>query len=70
MILDQTFLVVLPFILVAIALAFDSIIFAFLGGISAIFVGISLLNTLWLAIIFLGLGIYFILIAVLSEWEE
>jgi len=68
--LNQTFLAVLPFILIAIALAFDNIVFAFFGGLSAIFAGLFLLNTLWLALIFLGIGMYFILIAVLSDWEE
>lgn len=68
--LNQTFLTVLPFILIAIAFAFDNTVFAFFGGLSAIFAGLYLLNTLWLAVIFLGLGIYFILIAVFVEWEE
>ena len=68
--LNQTFLSVFPFILIAIALAFDNVVFAFFGGLSAIFAGLFLLNTLWLAVIFLGIGIYFILIAFLSDWGE
>ncbi len=69
--LDQTFLMVLPIILIVIALAFDSTVFAFLGGVAATFVGLSLLDTtMWVAMIYIGLGMYFILIAVFTEWEE
>lgn len=67
--LDQVFILALPIVLMIIALASDSIIFASFGGISAIFVGFTLLDTLWAAMIFLGLGIYFMLIAVFVEWE-
>jgi len=68
--LDQIFILALPFILMAMALALDNTVFAFFGGISATFVGLSLLDTLWVAMIFLGLGIYFMLISVLAESEE
>lgn len=68
--LDQMFLFALPIILMVIALAMDSTIFAFFGGIAATFVGLSILDTLWAAMIFIGLGIYFMLISVLAEWEE
>lgn len=68
--LDQIFLLALPFILMATALALDSTVFAFFGGIAATFVGLSILDTLWAAMIFLGLGIYFMLISVLADWEE
>lgn len=68
--LDQIFLFALPIILMVIALAMDSTIFAFFGGIAATFVGLSILDTLWAAMIFIGLGIYFMLISVLAEWEE
>jgi len=68
--LNQTFLAILPFILITLALTFDSTVFAFFGGMSAIFAGIFLLDTLWLAMIFMGIGTYFILIAGLSDWEE
>ncbi len=68
--LDQMFLFALPIILMVIALAMDSTIFAFFGGIAATFVGLSILDTLWVAMIFLGLGIYFMLISVLADWEE
>lgn len=68
--LDQVFLFALPFILMATALAMDSTIFAFFGGIAATFVGLSILDTLWAAMIFIGLGIYFMLISVFAEWEE
>lgn len=68
--LDQIFILALPIILMVMALAMDSTIFAFLGGIAATFVGLSLLDTLWAGMIFLGLGIYFMLIAVFAEWGE
>ena len=68
--LDQVFLIALPIILMDMALALDNTVFAFFGGISATFVGLSLLDTIWAAMIFLGLGIYFMLISVLAEWEE
>ncbi len=69
--LDQMFLMALPFVLMVIALAFDSTVFAFFGGVSSTFVGLSLLNsTLWAAMVFIGLGMYFILSAVFVEWEE
>ena len=62
---------VLPIILMALALAFDSPIFAFFAGVAATFEGLSLLGmTMWVAMIFIGLGIYFILIATFAEWEE
>jgi len=68
--LDQMFLLAFPLILMAAALALDSTMFGFFGGIAAIFVGLSLLDVLWAAMIFLGLGIYFILISVLAEEME
>lgn len=69
--LDQMFLMALPIILMVVALAMDSTVFAFLGGVSATFVGLSLLDsTLWAAMIFIGLGVYFIIAAVFVEWEE
>lgn len=68
--LDQVFLYALPIILMVIALALDSTVFAFFGGISAIFIGLSLLGTIWAAMIFIGLGMYFILMAVFIESEE
>lgn len=68
---EQIFLLVLPFILMVISLAFDSPVFAFFGGVAATFVGISLLGTtMWAAMIFLGLGMYFILISAMADWEE
>lgn len=60
----------LPIILMVVALAFDSTVFAFLGGVAATFVGLSILDTMWAAMIFIGLGMYFILTAVFAEWEE
>lgn len=68
--LEQAFILMLPIILMVVALAFDSTVFAFFGGVAATFVGLSLLDTLWAALIFIGLGIYFILISVFAEWEE
>lgn len=69
--LDQMFLMALPFILMVVALVFDNTVFAFFGGVSATFVGLSLLDsTLWAAMVFIGLGMYFILSAVFVEWEE
>lgn len=68
--LDQMFLLVLPIVLMVVALAFDSPVFAFFGGVAATFIGLSILDTMWAALIFLGLGIYFILISVLAEWGE
>ena len=68
--LDQMFLMALPFILMVTALALDSTVFAFFGGVAATFVGLSLLDTMWAALIFIGLGMYFMLIAVFAEWEE
>lgn len=68
--LDQVFLMALPFILMVMALVFDSYVFAFFGGVAATFMGLSLLDTIWAAMIFLGLGLYFIMISVLAEWEE
>jgi len=61
---------VLPIILMVVALAFDSTIFAFFAGVAATFVGISLLDIMWAAMIYIGLGIYFVLTAVFVEWEE
>lgn len=68
--IDKIFLLVFPLILIAIALAFDSLVFAFFGGLSAVFVGLSHLDTLWIGMIYLGLGMYFMLTAVFAEWEE
>ncbi|NVM23698.1 MAG: hypothetical protein HWN68_18210, partial [Desulfobacterales bacterium] len=63
--LDQMFLMALPFILMVAALALDSTVFAFFGGVAATFVGLSLVGTtLWAAMIFIGLGMYFMLISV------
>ncbi|MBA7687938.1 hypothetical protein ES703_96412 [subsurface metagenome] len=68
--LDQMFLMILPIILMTLGLAFDNTVFAFFGGVAAIFVGLSLLDTMWVAMIYIGLGIYFILVAIFAEWEE
>ena len=63
-------LVMLTLILMVLAMSFDSPILASFGGISSIFVGLLLLDELWVGSIFLGLGMYFMLTAVLSEWED
>lgn len=68
--LDQAFLMALPLILMVAALALDNTVFAFFGGVASTFVGLSLLSTMWAALIFIGLGMYFMLIAVFAEWEE
>lgn len=68
--LEQVFILALPIILMVVALAFDSPVFAFFGGVAATFMGLSLLDTIWAAMIFIGLGIYFILISVLADWGE
>ncbi len=67
---DPVLLVMLTLVLMVLAMAFDSPILAVFGGISSIFVGLLLLDTLWVGSIFLGLGMYFMLTAVLSEWED
>ncbi len=69
-VLDPMFLMFLSIVLMAIALTLDSTTFAFFGGISATFVGLSNLGTMWVAMVFIGLGIYFVLAAVFIEWGE
>lgn len=67
---DPVLLLVLVLVMMTLAMAFDSPIFAFLGGVMSVFVGLMLIvDTLWVGIIFLGLGVYFILIAVMSDEE-
>lgn len=70
MTLDPILIFLFPFILIAIAMIFDSLVFSFFGGIAAIFVGIEFMDTIWIGMILLGLGIYFMLIAVFSDWDE
>jgi len=61
-------MIVSVFVLMALALTFDSPVLAFFGGMMSVFVGLMLIvDTPWVGMIFLGLGIYFILIAVMSE---
>ena len=67
---DPILLVVFTLVLMVLAMAFDSPILTAFGGISSIFVGLLLLDTLWVGSIFLGLGMYFMLTAVLSEWGD
>jgi hypothetical protein len=70
MLLDTTLIFAFPIILVVLALAVDSTILAFFGGTACVFAGIYFLDTVWVAMIFIGLGIYFILIAAFAEWKE
>lgn len=71
MTLDPVLMFLFPLILIAIAMIFDSLVFSFLGGISATFVGIEFMSpTIWVGMIFVGLGVYFMLISVFAEWEE
>lgn len=71
MTLDPILMFLFPLILIAIALIFDSLVFSFFGGISAIFVGLEFMSgTLWVGMIFLGLGVIFMLIAALADWGE
>jgi len=68
---DPVLLLVLVLVMMTLAMAFDSPIFAFFGGTMSVFVGLMLIiDTLWVGIIFLGLGVYFILIAVMSDEGE
>lgn len=62
---------VLPLVLIALALVFDSIVLAVLGGIASIFAGLYFItledSIVWIGMIFIGLGIYFMLSAFFSE---
>lgn len=69
MLLDTTLIFAFPIILITLALAVDSTILAFFAGTACIFTGIYFLETVWMAMIFIGLGIYFILISAFAEWE-
>lgn len=69
-ILDPMFLLVLSIVLMTTALAIDSTPIAFFGGVSALFVGFMFLDTLWFAMIMIGLGIYFMLASALSVGED
>lgn len=67
MTLDPVLLFLFPIILIVIALVFDSLIFSFCGGVVAVFVGIEFMETIWIGVIFVGLGVYFMLISVFAE---
>lgn len=68
--IEQTFIMTMPFIFMVIAMAFNNTVFAFFGGLWAIFAGLTILDTPWVAFIYIGLGIYFILAGMFFEWEE
>jgi len=70
MILDTTLVFAFPIILIVLALSVDSTILAFFGGTACVFAGLYFLDTIWISMIFIGLGIYFILIASFAEWED
>lgn len=56
-----------PIVLMGIALAFDNPVFASLSGIVFIISGIYFLDIIWLMMVFVGLGIYLLVTAFMSE---
>ena len=68
MALEAALQVFLPVMLLALALAFDSRVFGFFGGVSAFFVGLVFITeTAWLGIIMIALGLYFVVASVFME---
>lgn len=61
---------IFPIVLMAIALAFDNPVFASFAGIVFIFSGLFFIDIIWLAMIFIGIGIYLLLTAYFAEWED
>ena len=58
---------IFPIVLMAIAFAFDNVVFVSFAGIVFILSGLFFVDVIWLAIIFVGIGIYLLLTAFLSE---
>jgi len=62
--------VVVSFALVDMALVFNNTVMGFFGGVASIFTGIYFISDIyWLAMVFFGIGIYFILASVWLEWD-
>ena len=58
---------IFPIVLMVIAFAFDNVVFASFAGIVFILSGFFFVDVIWLAMIFVGVGIYLLLTAFLSE---
>ncbi|NVM22257.1 MAG: DUF2341 domain-containing protein [Desulfobacterales bacterium] len=56
-----------PIVLMGIALAFDNPVFASFAGVVFILSGLFFIDTIWLAMIFAGIGVYLLITAFMSE---
>ena len=68
MALDLILAVFIPIIFIVIALAFDNRVMGFFGGASAFFVGLTYVtDVVWLGIVLIAMGLYFIVASVFME---
>lgn len=69
--LDTAFIIVIPLVLIALAYAFNNTILSFFGGAWAVLAGFEIgFSPEWASWIFIGLGLYHVIISVWIEAQK
>lgn len=61
---------ILPFILIALGEGFKNTTLQFFGGTAALFAGLHFLNPIWLMLIFVAVGIYYVSTSIWTEMKR
>lgn len=61
---------ILPFVLIAMGEVFRNTILQFFGGTAAIFAGLRFVNPVWLMLIFVAIGAYYVSTAIWTEMKK
>lgn len=61
---------ILPFILIAFGEGFENTALQFFGGTAALFAGLYFTDPIWLLLIFVAIGLYYILTPIWSEMQK
>ena len=67
LVLDLVFMFIFAVALIALALAMDSPVLSFFGGAVSLMLGFELIGTVWIALVFWGLGIYFMVAGAMPD---
>lgn len=60
---------ILPLILIGLGEGFRNTVLQFFGGTAAIFAGLHFVNPIWLMLIFVAIGCFYVSVAIWREWK-
>lgn len=61
---------ILPFALIALGEGFKNTVLQFFGGTAALFAGLRFVNPIWLMLIFVAVGAYYVSTAIWMEMKK